>query len=440
MNKPLATVLDQASQGEISRRTFIRRTLAAGVSATVLGQFFKSAALAQETTLQLWHGWTGANNTTALNAVIDQYNSDNSDSINVVPTAFEWDALFSKWVVSVAAGQSPDNVIFHGSEVPEYASKSLVVPLEQYVADNNLSFDGVPEAVIANCQYDGQLYAVPGDVHPLGLYFNVDLVQEAGLDASKPPSTQEEFLAWAEALTKADGTQFGFELPGTGAIPRWLWFSLLHQFGGQFLDETGASAVNSEAGVQALQFMVDLIDTYKFAERSAGTLSGQDSFAAKRAAMRIIGPWEVNLRLEQGMNFNTAPVPVIGTQAAVWGNTHVLPIPKQRDEARYTPASRFIAWFYNNYAIPATTVGIIPVSPAAQASPEFTQTPQYPYYQAFVTELPYVVFEPALPQYTQIFSFAKPTPLSTNLEAALSGSKSVKQALDDMKAGIDELL
>ena len=50
------------------------------------------------------------------------------------------------------------------------------------------------------------------------------------------------------------------------------------------------------------------------------------------------------------------------------------------------------------------------------------------------------MFEPAVPQYTEIFAFGKATPLTTNLEAALARSKSIPEALRDMKAGIDDAL
>jgi len=45
-----------------------------------------------------------------------------------------------------------------------------------------------------------------------------------------------------------------------------------------------------------------------------------------------------------------------------------------------------------------------------------------------------------IPQYTEIFSFSKPTPVSINVEAAIAGDKSVEQALADMKTGIDDIL
>ncbi|WP_425145109.1 ABC transporter substrate-binding protein [Deinococcus sp.] len=427
-----------------SRRQFLKGAAAAGAALALNRYLPGETALAQtQTTLALWHGWAGSDNTTALNSVLAGFNSSNKDNIKIQPTAFQWDDLFSKWVVSAASGRSPDVVIIHVSEIPEFAKKGLLLPIGDQIKQSGIDTSKMPPAVVKAADYGGQTYAVPGDIHPLGLYYNVDMVRAAGLNPDAPPKTGAEFLTWAQKLTKTAGgktTQYGIDLPVNGAIPRWVWYSLLYQFGGTFLDASGKSAVNSPAGVQALQYLVDLNNKYKVSTKSNGNLSGNDPFASRLAAMRIIGPWEVNQRMSQKINFRTAPIPTIGQTPAAWGNAHCLSIPKQRSADHTAQGMKFIKWFAQNYAKPAITVGIIPVDPVAQKSQEFTTSKQYPYYRAFVDTLPHVVFEPSLPQYTQIFSFAKPTPLSTNLEAALSGSKSVKQALDDMKAGIDAQL
>ncbi len=426
-----------AKRGSISRRQFLKQAAVTGASLSLVGQMGSRVWAQSQTTIEMWHGWTGSDNTTAMNGVINLFNTGNKDGLKVNPTGLDWDTLFSKWVVSTAAGNAPDVVIIHTSEVPEYASRGILLPITDRVSKAAIDLRGMPPAVVSACRVNNQLYAVPGDIHPLGMYFNIDMVQAAGLDPAKPPKTQAEFLTWAEKMTK--DKQFGVDLPAAGAIPRWLWFSLLHQFGGEFIDSSNKSAVNSEAGMKALQFMVDLLQKSKFASKGgAGVAGTANQFAAKQTAIRFIGPWEVNQYMAAKLNFMTAPLPVIGTKPAAWGNSHVLGLSKQRNEAKYDAGMKFIKWFSDNYEKPAVTVGIIPVSPDALKSTEWTGSKQYRYYKAFVDTLPNVVFEPNLIKYTQVFSFAKPTPLSTNLEAALNGTKSVKAALDDMKKGIDE--
>jgi multiple sugar transport system substrate-binding protein len=420
--------------------TLTRRQLMTLAGGLALGAALPGLAQAADPSVTLWHGWTGADNTTALNGVIDIFNKAGAGS-QVQPTGYDWDTLFSKWVVSSAAGKAPDLVLFHITELPQFASKGMLRPIDDIIASTKLDLTAVPDAGRKAVTYDGKLYAVPLDVHPLALYYNVDMVKEAGLDPAKPPKSGEEFLDWAKKLTVKDAagkvTRYGFELPNTWATARWTWFSLIYQFGGTFLDEKGMAAVDSQASRKALQFLVDLIKVHGVTNPQVGGNKGEDAFASKQVAMKFIGPWEVNLRIAQKMNFMTAPLPVIGDKPAAWANAHCMSVSKQRSDDHVGADGIFMKWFFDNFAVPATTVGIIPQNKAARESKDFTSTAQYPYYKAFIDELPYVVFEPLIEQYLSVFSFDKPTPLVTNLQAALSGSKSVADALKDMKEGLD---
>jgi multiple sugar transport system substrate-binding protein len=487
-------LVDSLMEGRISRREFVRRAFAAGLSmgavgavlqacgqsvskgaptagagsspmssapaagattsapaagspASMAGQATAAATVAPAqagaTTITLWHGWTGADNTEMLNTVLSKFNSEHKD-IGIKPTALDWDALFSKWVVSFAAGNPPDVTMYHTSEVPEFAQRGITLPIDDMVQSAGIKFDGVPEPVLKAAHWEDKLHAVPGDLHPLGLYFNTDLAQKAGLDPNKPPKAKDDFLNWADKLTVRDSggklTQQGVYLPSTGAIPRWLWFSLLYQNGGTFLDAKGKAAVDSPESRDALQFVVDLYYKYKVASPGTTGGAGADPVAAKQVGMWFVGPWDVNQRIRQKLSFGTASLPVIGKQPAAWANAHCQSISKQRSDKNYKADMEFMKWFYDNYALPAKVVGVIPVNPAANKSTEFTQDERYKYYKAFIDELPHTVLEPSIPQYTRLFSFAKPTPLSTNLEAAIARKKPVEQALKDMKAGIDQIL
>ena len=424
--------------GRVSRRmTFCG--LGALVAASMLPT---SQARAAGTSIKLWDGWTGADNTTALDKVTAAYNASQPGT-QVDATAYDWDTLFSKWVISAATGHAPDVVLYHVTEIPEFARRGMTVPLDSRIGAMGIDLASLPPAAVKSVHFDDKLYAVPVDNHPLGMYFNTELVERAGLDPEKPPHTGEEFLEWAKKLTVNDAAgntvQYGVDMPLVWATARWFWFSLLYQNGGTFLDEHGRAAVDSEPSRRALQFIVDLIAKHKVANPQVGYIQGTQ-FGSKQVATRFVGPWEVNLRMAQKMRFGTAPLPQIGATPAAWCNAHCLSLTKQPSDERMAGGSDFIAWFARNFATPATTVGIIPLLPEARRSAEFTGSAQYPYYKAFEAELPYTVYEPAIPQYTAIFSFGKPTPLVTNLQAALTGSMSVPDALKAMKEGVDAQL
>lgn len=425
----------------IKQRPF--RLLSVTCLALIALLILPGAALAQDsTTVTLMHGWTGADNTEMLNIVFDQFNMENEDGIIVEPTALNWDDLFSQLVLTAAAGNPPDVVMFHNSEVPEYVGRGILLPIDALMEQIGVNLEGVPQNVIDLSIVDGDFYCLPGDLHPMNLYYNTELVEAAGLDPDSPPTTGEEYLAWAEAMHIVDDdgkvVQYGVDQQDSGSGNRRLYHALLHQFGGSFLGEDGLSAVDSEASHKALQWIVDL---HNSGVTSRGLGFGDvAAFQARRAGMHFTGPWVVNSLVRSEMPFNTAVMPTVGDQPAAWANTHCLALTRQDSDEKYLAAMKLVKWFYDNYALPAVSVGIIPVSPAAQADPTFTDDPRYQYYVPFVESLQFAALEPAFPQYTSIFSFAKPTPLNINLEAAIAGDKTVEQALADMKAGIDEVL
>lgn len=419
------------------------RSLLRCVLVVLIALLTLSGTLAQDTTtVTLMHGWTGADNTEMLNTVFDRFNMENEDGIVIEPTALGWDDLFTQLTLTAAAGNPPDVVMFHNTEVTEFVRKGVLLPVDDLMATAGVDLTGVPQNIIELSKIDGEFYCLPGDLHPMNLYYNVDLVEAAGLDPDSPPTTGEEFLAWAEAMTLTDDdgavTQYGVDQPFGGALGRWFFHTLLYQFGGSWLGEDGLSAVDSEAAHRALQYLVDMHGT---GYTSRGTGFGDISaFDAERAGMIMVGPWMVNSYVTRGMNFASAVMPTFGDVAATWTNTHCLALTVQDSDDNYINSMKVVKWFLENYAEPGIKVGIVPVLPVALADPYWTDHDYAQYYAPFVESLSISVMEPAIEKYTSVFSFGGQSPLLRNLEAALAGDKSVEEALADMKSGIDEML
>lgn len=52
-------------------------------------------------------------------------------------------------------------------------------------------------------------------------------------------------------------------------------------------------------------------------------------------------------------------MPTIGAQPAAWANTHCLALTRQDSDEKYLAAMKLVKWFYDNYALPVVSVGII---------------------------------------------------------------------------------
>ena len=55
--------------------------------------------------------------------------------------------------------------------------------------------------------FDGEWYTIPGDLHPLAVYYNVDLLEKAGLNPNELPNSGGEFFEWLVTCPATDWFQ-----------------------------------------------------------------------------------------------------------------------------------------------------------------------------------------------------------------------------------------
>lgn len=127
--------------------------------------------------------------------------------------------------------------------------------------------DFIPASLGGSIFY-GNLYALPYSLDAGLFYYRTDLFAEAGF--YRPPKTWDELVEYAKKLTQdIDGDrvidQWGYAFIGApgGLYNNFTFYELLYQAGGSLFDERGYPLFNSPAGVEALQFMVDLRNKYK---------------------------------------------------------------------------------------------------------------------------------------------------------------------------------
>jgi multiple sugar transport system substrate-binding protein len=173
-----------------------------------------------------------------------------------------------KFLMEVVVGKTGafDVLQFDGPSIAEFVEGGGLEPIDPYVSSKDLS-DFYPSA-LEPCEYKGKLYGLPYLVHDQILYYRTDLFKAAGLDPDRPPETWDELVDYAIKLTK-NGV-YGFVVEGKGPghpeVPT-KFLDFLYAAGGSIFadDERDFSTVtlDSPAGYEAMQFMVDLLHKYK---------------------------------------------------------------------------------------------------------------------------------------------------------------------------------
>lgn len=101
---------------------------------------------------------------------------------------------------ALASGQGPDIFLIHNNWVPSFGDKIYPAPSD-IINEQKVRNDFV-DVVADDFVFGGKIFALPLSVDSLGLYYNKDLFNEAGI--TSPPKTWDEFVADARRLTKFD--------------------------------------------------------------------------------------------------------------------------------------------------------------------------------------------------------------------------------------------
>lgn len=202
---------------------------------------------------------------------------------------------FNTLFVQFQGGQMPD--VFWSHWVLAAATSGMAIPIDEYL-DQAFMDRFVPSAW-KWVEWKGEHYGVQWRDGASVTYFNKKLLDKAGLEVPEEWDW-DTMVEYAKALTDAANGVYGLGLIGAATDPgtEWNFWPFLLQNGGRILDEKNRAAFNSPEGVEALQFMVDLIHKEKIAP--PGTASNDinqiiDLFVSDKIGFWFNGPWYIGI-------------------------------------------------------------------------------------------------------------------------------------------------
>lgn len=389
----------------------------------------------QPVELQFWTPFTGPDGA-YMERMVNQFNEEHKGEIEVELFIIAGGADYiTKLALAIRTGAPPGVVILSPNDYIRFLNNLTSWTSDELLDTYGLDVADFSQNVIESVTRDGRVYAIPLGTYCLGLYYNIDHLVEAGLEP-RAPQTREEFLEYARKLTvdrDGDGTidQWGwYSFGGWPFRVLWQWYTLLFQNGGSLLSSDGKrAAFNSPEGVSALEFFVDLIHKEKVAPRDPA--DPEEAFRVGMLSMHVNGPWMINLFKEQpDLNWAVAPVPVLGESRVVWGDAHLMCIPKQSEKTTEA-AMTLVKWLSDN-SIEWAKAGQVPVRNSIVNSDEFAAlTEQY----EFSKQLPYVRFLPQTERLAEIESV-----LLEYMDAAYLGDMSLADALEEVAYEVDDIL
>jgi len=294
-------------------------------------------------TITFWFPWGGDFQKEFAETVVKPFEAANPD-IKVKMTFVENTGntqASDKLLTAIAGGKAPDVALFDRFMVGQWADKGSLEDITEYVERDDMAGIYYP-SVWSEAQYEGRTYALPWNTDNRGMYYNKNLMKEAGLDPEKPPVTMAELDAMAEKMFKKNGSG---KYDQVGFIP-WMGQGFLYtqgwNFGGQW-EKDGELTPNDPQIVKALEWMQGYAKKYdaktltSFSDAMGQT--GQNPFLSGKVGFIFDGNWLLNDIDKYKANFEwgVAPMPYGGgdgpfTWAGGW--SYVMPKgAKNKDQA-----------------------------------------------------------------------------------------------------------
>lgn len=326
----------------------------AGTGAAAGGE--AAAPAAEGLKLEAWSRMTGLAEE-STRGIIDNYNAQNTmgNTVEFVYIAqTEGSQADEKLLTAVAGGNPPPLYYADRFTVPQFAHQGFFTEITDQAEAAGVKEEDYYPFAWAETVYKGGIYALSFDTDTRALWYNKDIMAEAGLDPEKPPTTLEELRAATEALTIRDNngriTRYGFNPLMDQA---WL-YTWGFDFQGEFQDpETLRITFAHPNNVKAAEFVKAFVDEIGIEDVDAmiaactGTAcnDANDYFWTGQVAMTCSGNWKVAQahRYKPDTNYGVVPMPGPDGPApyASWagGWSWAIPMGAQHVEAAFDALS-----------------------------------------------------------------------------------------------------
>lgn len=312
------------------------------------------------TTINFW-GWGDRYEVEVFRNLVNTYNQTNTDEIYVNYVQNPPDSYESRMEQVLSGSRGPDIFYVGDGSLKKWVELDFLYDITSFVnASTIIDLEDIWSTAIQRYRYDvstktstpeSPLYALPKDIGPTVIYYNVDAFREVGVtviskDLDDPtiadnekqgynieekifnnriPMTWEETEALSKLLTRslnsASPTVYGY-------YTEW-WFNYVWSVGGDVITlendgnyrwslgdtdpNTNANGDVLPSNREAFKHFIDLSTVHNTSPRpnTIATVGKQNYFTSERVAMMVDGRWStVTFRRDADFEWDVAPLPV----------------------------------------------------------------------------------------------------------------------------------
>ena len=226
-----------------------------------------------------------------MQAMCDAYTAQHPN-VKIEVQVTSWNEYWTKLEAAATSGQMPDIFWMHTNVLLKYADNGMLADCSDIVDTSKFS-----EVSLSNASgSDGTLYAVPKDKDTVGLVYNKEMFDAAGVSYPDESWTWDDLTDASQKIYDATG-KYGYMAYGDDQLGYW---NFVYQNGGYILNEDKTQAgFTQPATAEAMKFYIGLQqydwcpDQNYFAETAPGT-----AFFSEKGAMFFEGDWNILAELQ----------------------------------------------------------------------------------------------------------------------------------------------
>lgn len=382
--------------------------------------------------LTFWHAMNGPHQE-EITKLVTAFNDSQDDYKVVEQNQGNYDTLQQSIMAAGASGDLPTLAQITPGNAPDYAKNGLLIALDDLMTgDTGFSqeeLDDIYPGFLDSSKYDGKTYAFPFSKSTRIMYYNQSILDEYDVEV---PKTWDEVVALGEKMTSnsddrvAMGFENSFEME---------YETIAKQAGAKFIEpETLETDIAGDKSVEALQFVMDLIDKgYARTAGEDGYFSGP--FARGESALYIGSSAGVSHVAEpaeeSGIEWRTAEIPTYNDSQLTLFAGNDLGIFSSASEEQQAGGMAFIKFLLEpaNTAEWAMATGYVPIRKSAQDEQDYKDyIAEHPEYEAANKELAYGQSETSFVGFGQFRNV-----LLETLDNVLSNKADVKESLQSLE-------
>lgn len=301
--------------------------------------------------------WTGHGepDLSSLKQIVENFNAENPD-INVtlvqIPPGDVTDV--TRLMTAVRGGTGPDVYMLDRFIVAQRAADGLLQDLTPYMGDEDV-LGSYLDFAQEEATFGGLPYALPFDTDARALYYNIDLLEEAGVDVSElDPANGPITLDRAKeigAMVDEQNAQGNYTRMGFVPWHEQGWhYGFGFSFGGDFYDEEACQVTPTDENVvRAFQWVYDYaaekgpqqVQAFRQAFTRPDLPPQQNPFISGQLGMIITGDWQISSmeRYAPDLNYGITYMPTAeeGGESVTWagGWSMVMPQGAKEPEAAF---------------------------------------------------------------------------------------------------------